>query len=600
MKLAYLCIQEGDDNAAAEGFIHAAALAVTIGSSNIVAFFNYAEVLSHLLDRPRLGLSQPLREVADMAMRFAKSTSSDEHLSEAGLLAALYDREVQRPESCLANVLASIWYGQRHQASESPSVLMRSSTKHRLDERRAFAADTALQLGQTELLAELIEGARLQALAETEQQARRSASDDLLGLLGATETSLRDVHPVSINGQSRVAEASGGYTGPVALPLEPAITAVGGPDAVYWGSWAAFGKCYWAVRTADGTWIAGALDHRPNIEALLKTEHELRSTDSARLGMFDNYDEELSLAQELGHAVLPPPLVDLLRASTKPVSLVVAGSFVCDLPLPALVLPGTSDDRLVERAVIYVQPPLVLMKAAAGAQPIPANDANRLIVRLACLDARGDLPHARNYDILCELLLTSPSKDERAKAAPPWSQPANRANLAAGLQRLRPGESALFVYSGHVQQNGVADGPETSLVLADGFVSAAELAAMPIPSHVILSACSSSGASGTGAGEWLGLAGSLLVGGAREIVATSWPIPDSEFTADFECNLVARICASGDAASALRQSQLDALASWRHRRWRASEVLRAPLPRTWAAFQMVGATREYHEGRRQR
>jgi hypothetical protein len=98
------------------------------------------------------------------------------------------------------------------------------------------------------------------------------------------------------------------------------------------------------------------------------------------------------------------------------------------------------------------------------------------------------------------------------------------------------------------------------------------LSGLPIPSHVLLSACSSSGAGGAGAGEWLGLAGSLLRGGARQIVATSRPIPDTKFTAEFEFEIIAGMCASGDAA-ALRDSQLKALAEWRSRTWRPSASL---------------------------
>jgi hypothetical protein len=593
MRAIRIGIEEGDDKAARESFIDASTLAVTVLTGDIVAFFFVAGMLSHILDRPRLSLGDSLAQVAETSMRLAAASDSDEYLSEAYLLAAIRDHQQEKVESCLANALASVWHGQRHQATDSASVLIRGATKHRLDEKRALAADIALRLENAELVAELIEGARLQALAET-AQVHRIESDkdyDLGALLRVTGASLQDIQQVSVNGRSRVAEAVESHTKPKPIPLEPVIAAVGGADAVYWGSWAAIRKLYWAFRSPDGSWSAGVNDLGPGADTILAANADLRpEQELSPLAMLEDQDQELFLTRELGEMVIPPPLAEVLAASASPVSLVIAGTFVCELPLPALVIPGTSEERLIERAVIRVQPPTVLVGAMPPAVATGGDD-ERLTVRIACLDPSGDLPYSRNYDIPCLTLLTTPSKKKWAVEAPTWSRPATRTDLTMRLRQMKPGEPALFVYSGHVQQNGVVDGPQTSLVLADGPVSAAELAALPIPSHVLLSACSSSGAGGTGAGEWLGLAGSLLRGGARQITATSWPIPDTRFTAYFEFEVVTRMCASGDAAAALRESQLNALARWRSRRWRASEALETPFPRVWAAFQMIGVTK---------
>ena len=397
------------------------AMAVTVCSSDIVAFFGAAEVFGHILDRPRMDLSLTLRKVSDMAMRLATSSRSSEYLSDAYFLTALHDREIFRPEECLANVLVSIWHEQQYQANESPSVLMRAATKHRLDARRSLAADIALELDQAELLAELIEGARLQSLATAGKILRSDGdgNDDLLGLLAATGTLLQDVHPVSVNGRSRIAEAAQVLTGPRPLALEPAIVATGGPGAVYWGSWAALRKCYWAIRSADGSWSAGVVDLGPVAEALLAANRGLRPagvySDAA---VFEDYEQELSIDRELGRVILPQPLVDIISVFDAPVPLVVAGSLVCDLPLPALVLPGTSDERLIERAVIRVQPPLVLTKDLVSQLRIIRSRTDPLIVRIACLDPSGDLPFSRNFDVPCELLLTSPSRYESARTSP--------------------------------------------------------------------------------------------------------------------------------------------------------------------------------------
>jgi hypothetical protein len=498
-------------------------------------------------------------------------------------------------ESCLQNSLASIWHGQRYQAQDSPSVLMRDATRERLDDKRALAIETSLELGHPEIVAELIEGARLQALAETAQTllSDRDEEHDFAALLSVTGVPLKEVHPVSVGGRSRVPEAGGRSAGPEPLSLEAAITSVGGSRAVFWSSWLAFKKYYWAIQSPDGTWSAGCKDLSSHADAIVAAVQKFRDglPDSATL---DQRDQELLLMRDLGTMVIPLPLAELLEfTSTRvsPVSLVVTGAFVCQLPLPALVIPGTADERLIERTVIRIQPPTVFMEEI-NSRP-GGNSDDGLIVRLACLDPSGDLPYSRNYKIPAEKLITAPTKKEWAKGVPEWREPtwsrlATRSKLIEFLRQGTSGEPGVFVYSGHVQQRGVADGPETSLLLADGPMSAAELSRLPIPSHVLLSACSSSGAAGAGAGEWLGLGGSLLRGGARQVIATSWPILDSAFTARFELGILERMCADGDPAAALRQSQLDALSEWHSHTWRPSETVNAALPWIWAAFQVIG------------
>ena len=385
MRAIQIGIEEGDDEAARESFIDASTLAVTVLTGNIVAFFFVAAVLSHILDRPRLSLGDSLAQVAETSMRLAVASGSDEYLSEAYLLAAIRDHQQEKIESCLANALASVWHGQRHQASDSESLLIRGATKHRLDEKRALAADIALRLGNAELVAELIEGARLQALAET-AQIHRIESDkdyDLGALLRVTGASLQNIQQVSVNGRSRVAEAVKSRTGPQPLPLEPVIAVVGGAAAAFWGSWAAIRKLYWAFRSPDGSWSAGVNDLGPGAETLMAANADLRPEEElSPLAMLDDQDQELLLSRKLGEMVIPTPLADVLAASALPISLVVTGSFVCELPLPALVIPGTSDERLIERAVIRVQPPTVLI----GAMP-PAvttgGEGEQLIVRIA-------------------------------------------------------------------------------------------------------------------------------------------------------------------------------------------------------------------------
>ena len=92
----YIGIEEGDDEAARQGFVEAAQLVLTFCSDDSGPFFNYASVFTHIIDRPHFGLAEELSQVAQTAMRLAESNGGADHLSEAYLLAALYDREIRR------------------------------------------------------------------------------------------------------------------------------------------------------------------------------------------------------------------------------------------------------------------------------------------------------------------------------------------------------------------------------------------------------------------------------------------------------------------------------------------------------------------------
>jgi CHAT domain-containing protein len=96
-----------------------------------------------------------------------------------------------------------------------------------------------------------------------------------------------------------------------------------------------------------------------------------------------------------------------------------------------------------------------------------------------------------------------------------------------------------------------------------------------------LSSCSSGGATGSGRGEWLGLSTVCLLAGARSVVGTAWPIPDTPGTLRLEEDLLQRLTAGEDPATALRACQLPRLAEWQ-----AGHGLDAPI--VWASFQCIG------------
>jgi CHAT domain-containing protein len=104
---------------------------------------------------------------------------------------------------------------------------------------------------------------------------------------------------------------------------------------------------------------------------------------------------------------------------------------------------------------------------------------------------------------------------------------------------------------------------------------------LPCPERVLLSACDSSGSSGAGAGEWLGLGTALLAAGAHDVVATAWNLPDWRYTNRFEHRLLRRLTTCSDVAEALADVQREALA-----RWRSGSVTERPI--VWAAYQYIG------------
>ena len=110
---------------------------------------------------------------------------------------------------------------------------------------------------------------------------------------------------------------------------------------------------------------------------------------------------------------------------------------------------------------------------------------------------------------------------------------------------------------------------------ADGFVAAADLAALRLDAGlVVLSACRSAGGVVVDGEGVQGLTAPLLAAGARSVVATTWRISDRA-TVPFVEAFYSAMARGLPVAEALRSAKLDAL----HRG--------AP-PRDWAAFTAVG------------
>lgn len=294
---------------------------------------------------------------------------------------------------------------------------------------------------------------------------------------------------------------------------------------------------------------------------------------------------EQELASKIGALLVPLPLADALLDGSTDVSVVIAGNLLGSVALPALCLKPGEETRLIERAILRVQPPatpdLIVSRSPLELPHWP--------VLVACMNPDGTLKYAEHEDLDCEVRLG-------AKRPPSGGRhrPATTANLRTAMSDLSPGQQGVFFYSGHVKQAMMPGDANVSLQLADGDVRAAEWfgigtdCQLPCPSRAVISACASAGSSGTGSGEWLGLGAALLSAGARHVIATAWPIPDAPATQRFERRLIDRLSYTADAARALAEEQRKELVRWRYSVNSWEDPVEYGSPVMWAAFQAMG------------
>jgi hypothetical protein len=299
--------------------------------------------------------------------------------------------------------------------------------------------------------------------------------------------------------------------------------------------------------------------------------------DQANSQPWTSYTAEWVLASRLGSLLIPSVLRQALLSSESPISLVLAGNLTTLLPVSAL---GVADDstRLIEYADVRVQPPAILVRSLERSSSFYAE---QWPVRVACLNPTADLEHSSHTDLNAEIVLTCPKNQRRT------TELASEENFRSAFSATDGGQPGIFFYSGHVSSCDDG-GLNTALELHGGDVITAGdwfgitgKSELKAPTRAIISACSSSGAAGTGSGEWLGLGAALLVAGARQVVATAWSIPDSRFTSQFERALLERMTHCDDVAAALCDLQREALRDWR-------AGVRTASPISWAAFQCLG------------
>jgi hypothetical protein len=377
--------------------------------------------------------------------------------------------------------------------------------------------------------------------------------------------------------------------------LEYVIELVGGPEAWWWGAWLTNGQVYWGLW--DGSdWSCGAIPLNSESEKARRLGQALE--ESLINGMYDQAeilsgdwcsspDREYRLSSDLGALLIPNQLREAFAAGRatreRPISLVLSGNLFGFLPVACL---GTgvgngqgAEARLIENAVIRVSPPAILVERIANH---PRRECEARPVTLACVNPTGDLKHADKIPKGAARVLRGPAE-------------ATRGSVVGALQDSGACSPGLFYYSGHGKSGGQGGDLGDALQLGDGILSATDIfsdsvtgwPSIPFPERSLLSACNLSGSRGAGAGEWLGISAAILWAGSLQVVATNWPIWDSEFTSNFELELAQRL-RTHDSATALRELQMDWLDTWRDEGRDIQSFDRTPYPLTWAAYCCLG------------
>jgi tetratricopeptide (TPR) repeat protein len=471
------------------------------------------------------------------------------------------------------------------------------------DERHSawhVALRLACELNDGPLAAELIESARLPALPERSPAAATVTFLHAEATYDVVHRKLGPLHPLHVEGRSRIAPH---YPATVRLghpiDLEAVIERVGGREAWWWAAWLGPGARHWVIRSPEGVFSCGYDDDETGhglLLSALRMTPTLGTASACAGGAFTaSYAAEERASAELGDLLVPAPLRVALAGSAQPLSLVVASNYLSTLPLPLLGIgteAGRRPTRLVERAILRLAPPAAVVDqvdaAPASSPPYPLG--------VVCTDPVDELTFA-----------TLPFEDARYVlgshklcAEVPHARPANVENLVQALRAVE-GRRSVLAYSGHADEGTFGPDLESALPLIDGRLTAEALftgnrtdgATIPFPERVLLGACGSAGSTGTGSGEWIGLTAGALCSGAREVIATAWPIWDLPVTRDLDAELMQVLQDHPDVAAGLRDAQLRCLTRWRaatcdYADRGPSGDAREALPLVWAAYQCLG------------
>jgi TPR repeat protein len=328
-----------------------------------------------------------LRDEALEALGRARLSYEDRHLSlqlaycDHNRAAILMDMD-RLDEALTAALQAVVRY-------DTSRYMLRHS-QHRISwvaqhkKSYALTLDLAQRLAKPKLVAELVEGARIQGLPSSAARDRQSQQ-----VLNAPVVQAAEEHALSSNFDTADVSQSIAISAAGLTPLTPppnlflfensrselaalvptgrwekraylahAARAAAGETWWWWGTWATGEWLHWSLIGHDGTVEAGAVALSELTEPLKRLaaalpicrEGETRDQATARAnsGALTNREMEAALARDLGTILLPLPLRERLLAAdpTKPLSLVIAPApLLGQVPFALLGLDNGSDAR---------------------------------------------------------------------------------------------------------------------------------------------------------------------------------------------------------------------------------------------------------------
>lgn len=581
---ALLEIMYGEDDEALEGCFTIAALTETwLGQRQFDEVVRVSTPLALLLGRPSLDLLNVLEPLFMEVAKTSQKHSSAEGLGQAQFILSILNFNAGLLENARELALDAVALG-IHCVAQQRSLISRQEAAELLHWRRELALRICVRQGDALAVAELIETDRPQSLPTSIPgvlSPRFSHS-----MLAGTEVTFGATSQISVQGRSILS----GRGGPFALmgrciELEDVIASMG-CGSWWWASYNALDRILWVVRRPQGGYVCGETElSDADTDDLAGHASQIALAGTSPVPTWRPTESELSRLRRLGAILVPEILRSYLVRVDTPVSVVVSSNFMGTIALPILIIDG-EHLHLIERCDLRLQPPAALVSLVASRAP--ARSSGHVPILISCMDPQGNLDYAFSGLLKGETTLTS---NDRVFAG---AKVATREGVVQALRCVCSGTRGIFYYSGHVQKESAESGRHfPSLQLADGVLSAADWfgltreQAIPAPSYVVIGACSSSGSSGVGAGEWLGLAASALHAGAVHVIATAWPIYDSEFTRWFDEDVVLGLRLGRDAARVLADSQRRALYAWRSRPTTASPIPFTPLPEVFAAYQCV-------------
>lgn len=478
---------------------------------------------------------------------------------------------------------------------------------------RSVALRASAELGDSTSLGVLIENCRLQSVIAAVVEVDVEESEKLPGDVklhseqeaGEEEpqkkTGESDLHA----GKSLFAALNDAFNATRLLTPAP-VTAetLTLPSGAFWSTQIEDGQLFWFL-AVDGEHVATGmsdLSEHENLQPVLRalagyseaSEPEWWSLPPYAPQSGDYYEpvqhlaewkspEEQIISSTVGR-LLPQPLVDMLNLADvdAPLRLTISGAReFASVLWPIAVVPGT-DDRLVERAELRMWTSSTIETSRRSRRsPGPPQAAPFL---LSCENPDGTLRER-----------SAASSAGPAKVALRGAEATKDAILQA-LHDIGPGTPGLFFYSGHALHD-VDPAYSTLPLTGEDYLRAGEFFGalddgtpfLPMPTHVILSCCSSSSSAMLG-GETIGLAAGIIKSGGQQVIATGVDVFDAPFTQALDDALVAEmLTTNADAAMRLRSVQLRMLTEWKVYSLRGgigyTEDIKDPHPIIWAAYQ---------------